>query len=834
MFKKKNTTVEYNTKKCGCKDSCNCGDGDIFDKPVSIILQKGDKGDKGDIGSVTASQGLHVDLTSGDVQIGGDYSFGNDGTAFIIGNITNSDKPFIAFAGSTDTFTLGVLGNGKLSGRNASVLVQDVPNLSVSQVSIAAQDVNLKGRSITLTNAPIGTTGVMKVIDTIGFKGLENDEDFSANWTDNSLITKKWALDTFGVGSNLTFNNGLTRTGDNVKLGGIITEPTIIADVNNGTVFALIPNGGIAGQATNGDGSGNTSFGFGGDNLNLKKIRNSLEQSISFLQGNNPITIKDDVLHRGLTGSELFTITDPEDYVQAGNVGLLSASGNSLEKYLRIAAWGDSFIGGVGDVTILRFPNALTNNSGIYTANNGFPGQTSTYIKNQFIANTSQRDNAVLIWSGKNNFNQISTIVSDIRSMVDLLDHNNYIVLSVFNSDIPTQYQGTADYNTILALNAALEVEFGDHYLNVRDFIISQYNPSLPADVLAHSRDVPPPSLMFDETHMNSAGNILAAQFVVDNFQYLFREDNRLLTGKSIPSVFKKAGITFSSDTKELISENLIISEGISSAKSLGTNPINSDTGTLLTLNNNSYIQEGVVNPETRIITLGQRNNNAFMRLFKDAFVIRNASDSASIFSFGSNGDFTALGNFETDGTALVFPSLGASPSNLDAGGVLILANKSLSGDQRLLTIGQIGGETFFRMFQNISYRAAGSGQELFYIHTDGTWGSFSSGIVNGNLTLKNPESDNVLSFDISDLISGIQAYQGDGVTVKPLSLNPEGGSVKTVSLSGTGTRPVAAAADGTLGVLAVDEYADNAAALTGGLVAGQFYRTGDLLKVVH
>ena len=29
-------------------------------------------------------------------------------------------------------------------------------------------------------------------------------------------------------------------------------------------------------------------------------------------------------------------------------------------------------------------------------------------------------------------------------------------------------------------------------------------------------------------------------------------------------------------------------------------------------------------------------------------------------------------------------------------------------------------------------------------------------------------------------------------------------------------------------------QYADNAAALVGGLVAGQIYRTGDVLKIVH
>lgn len=31
-----------------------------------------------------------------------------------------------------------------------------------------------------------------------------------------------------------------------------------------------------------------------------------------------------------------------------------------------------------------------------------------------------------------------------------------------------------------------------------------------------------------------------------------------------------------------------------------------------------------------------------------------------------------------------------------------------------------------------------------------------------------------------------------------------------------------------------VNEYADNAAAITAGLEVGQFYRTGDLVKIVH
>lgn len=39
---------------------------------------------------------------------------------------------------------------------------------------------------------------------------------------------------------------------------------------------------------------------------------------------------------------------------------------------------------------------------------------------------------------------------------------------------------------------------------------------------------------------------------------------------------------------------------------------------------------------------------------------------------------------------------------------------------------------------------------------------------------------------------------------------------------------------NGRLGVTEIPEYADNAAAVTGGLSVGEFYRSGDLLKVVH
>lgn len=39
---------------------------------------------------------------------------------------------------------------------------------------------------------------------------------------------------------------------------------------------------------------------------------------------------------------------------------------------------------------------------------------------------------------------------------------------------------------------------------------------------------------------------------------------------------------------------------------------------------------------------------------------------------------------------------------------------------------------------------------------------------------------------------------------------------------------------EGNICICNIPEYADNAAAKSGGLVDGQMYRTGDLLKIVH
>lgn len=202
----------------------------------------------------------------------------------------------------------------------------------------------------------------------------------------------------------------------------------------------------------------------------------------------------------------------------AAELNLLNKKALNVDIPISIAAWGDSFTegsGGLGNT----YPLYLNGLSGKYVYNGGVGGETSTEIKDRFLADTLKQRWPVIIWAGRNNFADTAQISSDITAMINSLGHDRYLVLSVMTNQ--TQIAGTADHTLITTYNNTLAAKYGDNYIDVRSYIVSQYNPALSQDVIDHDNDVTPTSLCADGLHLNAAGYQKVAQRIYQDLDVL-------------------------------------------------------------------------------------------------------------------------------------------------------------------------------------------------------------------------------------------------------------------------------------------------------------------------
>jgi hypothetical protein len=106
-----------------------------------------------------------------------------------------------------------------------------------------------------------------------------------------------------------------------------------------------------------------------------------------------------------------------------------------------------------------------------------------------------------VLWAGRDDYKSPSypqsQVLSDIASMVNALTSSSkkFLVLSVPNGDGIWDLKGTQDYNRIMALNSALAAAYPNNYLDIRSYLVTQYDPTNPLDVFDHENDVWPASL---------------------------------------------------------------------------------------------------------------------------------------------------------------------------------------------------------------------------------------------------------------------------------------------------------------------------------------------------
>ncbi len=185
-----------------------------------------------------------------------------------------------------------------------------------------------------------------------------------------------------------------------------------------------------------------------------------------------------------------------------------------------IIGWGDSLTLGAGGLGTTYLTD-LANTTGLKTINEGIGGDNSTKIKVRMLKAINDRQLSTVIWAGRNNYKDSTTVLSDIAAMVHSLGHDRYIVLGVINSAYNWERVGSAHYSEIIGLNKRLAAIYGRHFIDIRTYIVSKYNPEDAIDIKNHLADIPPESLRSDSLHLNAAGYKLVSKKVYEKLSIL-------------------------------------------------------------------------------------------------------------------------------------------------------------------------------------------------------------------------------------------------------------------------------------------------------------------------
>lgn len=154
--------------------------------------------------------------------------------------------------------------------------------------------------------------------------------------------------------------------------------------------------------------------------------------------------------------------------------------------------------------TILGVPGSVTEYHSVYSFTRTAPGSAVTVPPGTaFVPSNGTLNNGfVVIWAGRNDYQDESQVLSDIAAMVaSLPTPKRFLVMSVLNeeNDDPNlsqnEYANITGYHDIIALNAALAAAYPHNYLDIRALLVSDYNPANPLDAIDHTNDVPPYSL---------------------------------------------------------------------------------------------------------------------------------------------------------------------------------------------------------------------------------------------------------------------------------------------------------------------------------------------------
>lgn len=219
-----------------------------------------------------------------------------------------------------------------------------------------------------------------------------------------------------------------------------------------------------------------------------------------------------------------------------GNVYFRSPTNLTYPSWI-IHCWGDSITEGSTPAPY-TYPADLATMLERSTYNHGVSGYSSTQIKTAFLASNATNEFHIF-WAGYINQADTNTVMSDYADMVATLGQNkNFLVLSVLNNS--SQTNDTAGYTNLILLNQMLQATYGEHYRDIRAWLVSRYDPGTPQDVIDYGFDIFPSSFRYDTVHPNSNGAWNIALYLSNEVKVLERSlARRPVMVEDIPSIME-------------------------------------------------------------------------------------------------------------------------------------------------------------------------------------------------------------------------------------------------------------------------------------------------------
>lgn len=140
------------------------------------------------------------------------------------------------------------------------------------------------------------------------------------------------------------------------------------------------------------------------------------------------------------------------------------------------------------------------------------------------------RDTWTIIWAGRNDKkagDEVYKTRDNIQAMIDYMGENaknHYLVLSICNGIADKEAKGSGAHTNITRLNTVLEEAFGDHFIDVRSYMIHKaiYDMGMTPtsqDLEDIKKDCIPRVFLNDNVHFNTLGYEAAGKFLAKIIQ---------------------------------------------------------------------------------------------------------------------------------------------------------------------------------------------------------------------------------------------------------------------------------------------------------------------------